>query len=81
MEYRKPIHQSSGQRNGSKKDTKATLQQRDRGSRLKIKEGLPIKQIGFDSTLSRREANREVPQMQEQYSRQGQIKLVKNLNN
>ena len=39
----------------SRKDIQATLWRRDRGSRVKVKEGSPIKRIAFDSTLSRRE--------------------------
>ena len=36
-------------------DREATLRRRDRGSGVEVKEGSPIKQIAFDSILSRRE--------------------------
>ena len=55
VEYRRPVHQSSDQSNSGRKDIEATLQQRDRGLTVEVKEGSPIKWIAFNSTLSRRE--------------------------
>ena len=56
VEYRRPIHQSSDQNNSGRKEIeKPPCDEETRGSRVEVKEGSPIKQIAFDSTLSRRE--------------------------
>ena len=62
VEYRRPIHQSSDQSNSDKREG-TTLRRRDRGSRVEVKEGSPIKRIAFDSILSRREVYGEEPQI------------------
>ena len=56
VEYRPPIHQSSDQSNsGRKEKVKPPCGEETRGSRAEFKEGSLIKQMAFDSTLSRRE--------------------------
>ena len=55
MEYRQLVHQNSDQSNSNKKKV------RDRRLRVEVKEGLAIKQIGFDSTLLGREVKGEAP--------------------
>ena len=56
VEYRRSIHQSSDQSNSSRKEIeKPPCSEEIEGSRVEVKEGSPIKQIAFDSTLSRRE--------------------------
>ena len=84
VEYRQPIRRSSDQSNsGRKKIEKLPCgkEVEGRGSRVEVKEGSPIKRIAFDSTPSRREVKGEEPQKWEQYSKQGRIKPVYNLNN
>ena len=59
VEYRQPILQSSDQGNSSRKrDRYATLWQRDRGLRVEVKDGSPMKRLAFDSTLTRKKSIR-----------------------
>ena len=55
VEYRWPIHQSSDQSNSGRKEIVKPPCVEETGSRVEVKEGSPIKQIAFDSILSRRE--------------------------
>ena len=56
VEYRQPIHQSSDKSNSGRKEIEKPPCGEEIESRAEVKEGSPIKQIAFDSTLSRREA-------------------------
>ena len=58
VEYRQPIHQSSDQSNSSRKEIENPPCGKETESRVEVKEGSPIKQIAFDSTLSRSRSER-----------------------
>ena len=56
VEYRQPIFQSSDQSNSGRKEIeKPPCGEETEGQQAEVKEGSPIKQIAFDSTLSRRQ--------------------------
>ena len=59
--YRQPVCQSSDQSNNGKKEIeKQSCGKEMKGQELRSRRS-PIKQIAFDSALSRRELKREVP--------------------